>query len=193
MFCTPLIIAQWRQTHGARQTHRVGFILHMVATISLSFPWDFSAISLSFHWKVNSKIIFFNEPQNSLLYQHCLGSQRFEGFPGTKSHKRQKKKLLLCVTVKVLSLWAFCGSTRCPRRKQNRKAGLPIQTPGSDDSVKSIARARASACSGRWRNHASHGAEFGNVFYIRDIELPSFGGALLLIKSFCFLYGFKVL
>jgi len=31
---------------------------------------------------------------------------------------------------------------------------------------------------------ASHGAEFENVFYIRDIEeLRSFGGALLLIKS----------
>jgi len=41
---------------------------------------------------------------------------------------------------------------------------------------------------------ASHGAEFENVFYIRDLkELPSFGGALLLIKSFCFLYGLKVL
>jgi len=41
---------------------------------------------------------------------------------------------------------------------------------------------------------ASHGAEFENVFYIPDIEeLPSFGGALLLIKSFCFLYGLKVL
>jgi len=37
---------------------------------------------------------------------------------------------------------------------------------------------------------ASHGAEFEKVFYIPDIEeLPLFGGALLLIKSFCFLYG----
>ena len=34
---------------------------------------------------------------------------------------------------------------------------------------------------------ASHGAEFENVFYIRDLEqLRSFSGALLLIKSFCF-------
>ena len=33
----------------------------------------------------------------------------------------------------------------------------------------------------------SHGAEFENVFYIRDIEeLCSCGRALLLIKSFCF-------
>jgi len=41
---------------------------------------------------------------------------------------------------------------------------------------------------------ASHGAEFENVFYIPDIEeLSSFGGALLLIKSFWFLYGLKVL
>ena len=42
---------------------------------------------------------------------------------------------------------------------------------------------------------ASHdGAEFENIFYIPDIEeLPSFGGVLLLIKSFCLLYELKVL
>ena len=45
--------------------------------------------------------------------------------------------------------------TGCPRKTQNRKAGLPIRTPGSDYSIKSIAGARSFACSDRWRNHAS--------------------------------------
>jgi len=97
--------------------------------------------------------------------------------------------------VVATALWVGVEWTGCPRKTQNRKAGLPIQTPGSDDSIKSIARARASACSDRWRNYASLSwAEFENAFYIPDIEeLPSFGGVLLLIKSFCFLYGLKVL
>ena len=51
--------------------------------------------------------------------------------------------------------WITRVSTGCPRKTQNRKAGLPIRTPGSDYSVKSIARARAFACSDRWRNHTS--------------------------------------
>ena len=78
---------------------------------------------------------------------------------------------------------------------------MPIQTPGSDDTSATtltlVTHRRVTPEQELLRvpidgaiTLASHGAEFENVFYIPDIEeLPSFGGALLLIKSFCFLYG----
>ena len=99
------------------------------------------------------------------------------------------------VEVWIRKLRQNTSRTGCPRKTQNRKAGLPIQTPGSTtlsrvSPEQELPRVPIDGAI----TLASHGAEFENVFYISDIEeLPPFGGVLLLIKSFCFLYGLKVL